>query len=665
MPGTPTWTPTERRIARSEILRFGSFFGRRAGASVANSQELADLALEQPETFWSTIWDYFEVIGDKGNAPCMTGEEMLGTRFFPGARLNFAENLIRLGDNRDPGATALVFRGEDKVQLRWTWADLETHVSRLQQALRNAGVGPGDRVAGLLPNRPEAVAAMLATVSLGAVWSSASPDFGARAVLDRFGQIKPKVLFATDGYWYAGKPFDITQKLGAIVQQLSSVSRTVVIDYLGTASETADSLHNGVTFTAFEASVAARPLVFEQMPFDHPLYVLFSSGTTGAPKCIVHRAGGVLLQHLKEHALHADIQPGDRLFYFTTLGWMMWNWLVSGLARGATLLLFDGSPFHPGPEVLFDYASDERMTHFGTSAKYIDSLRKADFRPDGKHDLSKLRAMMSTGSPLLGDSFDYVYQSIKSDIHLASISGGTDIVSCFVLGDPTVPVYRGEIQRPGFGLAVGVWTDDGRPAAEDEKGELVCTAPFPSMPLGFWGDEGGSRYQSTYFERFPGVWCQGDFAERRETGGFVIHGRSDATLNPGGVRIGTAEIYAEVEKFPQVMEAVVIGQDMGDDVRVVLFVKLAQNAELNDALVREIKTAIRAGSSPRHVPALILPVADIPRTKSGKISELAVRDVVNNRLVKNTESLDNPEALDCFRNILELSADQSILVDCD
>lgn len=428
----------------------------------------------------------------------------------------------------------------------------------------------------------------------------------------------------------------------------------MVIDYLGRAQETADDLHNGITFAAFESAVAARDLTFRRMPFDHPLYILFSSGTTGAPKCIVHRAGGVLLQHLKEHGLHADVQPGDRLFYFTTLGWMMWNWLVSGLARGATLLLFDGSPFHPGPEVLFDYASDERMTHFGTSAKYIDSLRKAAFRPGAQHDLSALRSMMSTGSPLLGDSFDYVYGSIRADLHLASISGGTDIVSCFVTGDPTAPVHRGEIQRPGFGLAVDVWSDDGTEAEDGEKGELVCTAPFPSMPLGFWGDDDGARYRAAYFERFPGVWCQGDFAERRTSGGFVIHGRSDATLNPGGVRIGTAEIYAEVEKFAAVREAVVIGQDIGDDVRVVLFVTLAPEAELTEALVKDIKTAIRQGSSPRHVPALVLAAADIPRTKSGKISELAVRDVVQGRVVKNTASLANPEALDCFRDIPEL-----------
>ncbi|MGB7241319.1 MAG: acetoacetate--CoA ligase [Sulfitobacter sp.] len=650
----PIWTPSNDRIAASEITRFGNVFGARIGQTISDSNDLAATALDNPEEFWSTLWDDMGVIGDKGARPFMTGEDMFSTRFFPNAQLNFAENVLRIGNRTDASGTALLFRGEDKSRLSWTWGDLETHVSRLQQALAQAGVGVGDRVAGLLPNRPEAVAAMLATASLGAVWCSASPDFGARAVLDRFGQIEPKVIFATDGYWYAGKPFDITQKLGAISQQLPTVSQTVVIDYLGHAQETADSIHNGTTFAAFESAVAAHDLTFERLPFDHPLYILFSSGTTGAPKCIVHRAGGVLLQHLKEHALHADVHPGDRLFYFTTLGWMMWNWLISGLARGATIMLYDGSPFHPGPEVLFDYASDEKMTHFGTSAKYIDSLRKVDFRPHPTHDLAELRAMMSTGSPLLGDSFDYVYDAIKKDLHLASISGGTDIVSCFVTGDPTLPVHRGEIQSPGFGLAVDVWRDDGTPASAGEKGELVCTAPFPSMPLKFWGDDGGVRYHAAYYERFPGIWCQGDFAERTNSGGTIIHGRSDATLNPGGVRIGTAEIYAEVEKFSEIHASVVIGQNFADDVRVVLFTKMATGNKLTEDLIKRLKTAIRQGSSPRHVPALILSVSDIPITKSGKISELAVRDVVHGRSVKNTDSLSNPEALDCFRDIPDL-----------
>lgn len=647
----PIWTPSDRRIARAEITGFAHYCARRAGRPLADSRALGQWALEAPAGFWEALWDYFGILGEKGTQ-VLTGADMLSARFFPEARLNLAENLLHLGEARDPAAAALIFQAEDKARLRWTWGDLTTHVSRLQQALAEAGVGPGDRVAGLLPNRPEAVAAMLATLSLGATWCSASPDFGARAVLDRFGQIAPKVLFATDGYWYAGKRIEIGAKLISIAGQLPSLARTVVIDFLGDAQEVADTLHNGISFAAFEASVAAAPLSFARMPFDHPAYILFSSGTTGAPKCITHRAGGVLLQHVKEHALHADIRPGSRLFYFTTLGWMMWNWLASGLARGATLILYDGSPFHPGPEVLWELAAREKISHFGTSAKYIDTLRKQGYAPRS-HDLSALQAMLSTGSPLLAENFDYVYQAVKGDLHLASISGGTDIVSCFVCGDPTAPVYRGEIQRPGFGLDVQVWTEAGQRAAPGEKGELVCTAAFPSMPLGFWGDD-GTRYREAYFARFPGIWRQGDFAEERETGGFVIHGRSDATLNPGGVRIGTAEIYAEVEKFAELRDCVVIGQETGDDVRVVLFVTLAEGAALDDALRGRIKAAIRAGSSPRHVPALILAVADIPRTKSGKVTELAVRDVVHGRPVKNTDSLANPEALDCFRGLAEL-----------
>ncbi|OIP83649.1 MAG: acetoacetate--CoA ligase [Rhodobacterales bacterium CG2_30_65_12] len=499
-----------------------------------------------------------------------------------------------------------------------------------------------------MPNRPESVAAMLAAVSLGATWSSASPDFGTRAVLDRFAQIAPKVLFTTDGYWYNGKRIEIAAKLAEVCAGLPSVERVVVIDYLGEAGAVAAGLPGGVSWSGFTAAFTQARLSYTRLPFDHPLYILFSSGTTGAPKCIVHRAGGVLLQHLKELALHGDVKPGDRLFYFTTLGWMMWNWLVSGLARGATLMLYDGSPFAPGPEVLWDYAAAERFSHFGTSAKYIDSLRKSAYRPGEAHALPDLRTIFSTGSPLLPHGFEFVYDAVKADVHLASISGGTDIVSCFVGGDPTAPVWPGEIQGAGFGMGVDVWSAPETPAPPGTKGELVCTTAFPSMPLGFWGDDDGSRYRAAYFELFDGVWCQGDYAERTPQGGFVIHGRSDATLNPGGVRIGTAEIYAEVEKFPELRESVVIGHEADGDQRVVLFVAMAEGAALTDALRARIKAAIRAGSSPRHVPAEIIEVADIPRTKSGKISELAVKDVVHGRAVKNLGALDNPEALDGF-----------------
>jgi acetoacetyl-CoA synthetase len=608
--------------------------------------------VEEPGPFWDAVWDACGVIGEKGTRLVENPGRMPGTRFFPDATLNFAENLLRTEGAGD----ALVFRGEDKAADRWSWDRLRGEVARLQRALQHAGVGEGDRVAGLLPNRPEAVAAMLAVTSLGAVWSSASPDFGPRGVLDRFGQIEPKVLFAVDGYWYAGKRIALADKLAEIVPALPTVERVVVVDYLGEAGAVAAALPRATTLSAFTAPFAAHhALAFRRVPFDHPLVILFSSGTTGVPKCIVHRTGGVLLQHLKEHALHADTRPGDRVFYFTTLGWMMWNWLVSALGCGATLLLYDGSPFHPGPEVLFDYADAEAMTLFGTSAKYIDAVRKSGIRPVDTHRLDSVRSIASTGSPLSAESFDFVYEAVKRDVHLASISGGTDIVSCFVLGDPTRPVYRGEIQGPGMGLDVQVWTDDGAPAAVGEKGELVCVRPFPVMPLGFWNDPDGAKYRAAYFERFDNVWCHGDFAEVTPHGGLIIHGRSDATLNPGGVRIGTAEIYAVVEQVPDVLEALAVGQDTVDDVRVILFVRLRPGVGLDADLEREIRTRIRTGASPRHVPAKILAVADIPRTKSGKITELAVREVIHGRPVKNREALANPEALELYRDLPELS----------
>ena len=645
--GDLMWTPSEARVRASEIVRFLGYLRAREGVALADGAALHRWSVTHRGAFWSSIWDFFGVIGDKGPGPWIAGEGLLGERFFPGARLNFAENLLDLA-MIDDDAPALVFRGEDKVATRWTWGELRASVSTLQQALAAAGVGPGDRVAGLLPNRPESVAAMLAAVSLGATWSSASPDFGARAVLDRFAQIAPKVLFTTDGYWYNGKRIAIADKLAEVLPGLPTLARTVVVDDLGDAGAVAAGLPGATTLAAFAAPFAPREIAYARLPFDHPLYILFSSGTTGVPKCIVHRAGGVLLQHLKELSLHGDVKPGDRMFYFTTLGWMMWNWLVSGLARGATLMLYDGSPFAPGPGVLWDYAEAEHFTQFGTSAKYLDSLRKSGYRPGDAHDLADLRTMFSTGSPLIDHGFAYVYHAVKPDLHLASISGGTDIVSCFVGGDPTRPVWSGEIQGPGLGMDVDVGTAPGRPGRPGEKGELVCTTAFPAMPLGFWGDDDGGRYRAAYFELFPGAWCQGDYAERTAHGGFVIHGRSDATLNPGGVRIGTAEIYAEVEKFPEVRDSVVIGHDAGGDQRVLLFVAMAEGALLTGALVDRIKAAIRQGSSPRHVPAEILEVPDIPRTKSGKVSELAVKDVVHGRAVKNLGALDNPAALDAF-----------------
>jgi acetoacetyl-CoA synthetase len=645
----PLWTPSPERAAAAQIFTFIERVNARHGTALKTYRDLHAWTVENRAEFWNEIWDYCDVIGEKGSRLLINGDQMPGAVFFPDGKLNFAENLLRKAGS----GTALVFRGEDKVAYRLAWDELRALVSRAQQALRAAGVQPGDRVAAMLPNLPESVALMLAVTSIGAIWSSCSPDFGERGVLDRFGQIEPTVFFAVDGYWYNGKSIDLAERLAAIAAQLPTARKVVIVPYLKTADQVAACVPRATTLEAFLAPFEAKPLVFERMPFNHPVYILFSSGTTGVPKCIVHGAGGTLLQHLKEHCLHCDLREGDKLFYFTTLGWMMWNWLVSGLACGATLILWDGSPFAPKPDVLFDYAQVEGITVFGTSAKYIDACKKAGLAPAKTHDLSAMKVMTSTGSPLAAESFDYVYSDIKKDLHLASISGGTDIVSCFVLGDPTSPVWRGEIQAPGLGLAVDVWSDDGK-HLEQEKGELVCTKAFPSMPVMFWNDPDGKKYRAAYFERFPNVWCHGDFAEWTKHGGLIIHGRSDATLNPGGVRIGTAEIYAQVEQIPEVLEAIAIGQDWDNDVRVVLFVRLKEGVTLDDALRERIKLKIRTGASPRHVPAKIIQVADIPRTKSGKITELAVRDVVSGRPVKNTEALANPEALELYRDLPEL-----------
>jgi len=642
------WTPSPERVAASHLHWFRDAFNAREGLSASTYAELHAASIDRRGAFWSLVWDVCDVRGDKGTVE-IERDTMPGAAFFPQARLNFAENLLR----RDDDAEAIVFRGEDKAHSRLTWRELNALVSQLQQWLAAQGVGPGDRVAAMMPNLPETVALMLAATSLGAVWSSCSPDFGPRGVLDRFGQIAPKVFVACDGYWYAGKRIAVAEKLAEVVPQLGDLAAVLIVPYLGEAEAVAAGLKGAVTLPAALAGVPVRPVAFTRLPFDHPLYILYSSGTTGVPKCIVHGAGGTLLQHLKEHRLHCDMGPGDRVFYFTTCGWMMWNWLVSGLANGETLMLYDGSPFHPSPSVLFDFAQDERFSMFGTSAKYIDACKKVGLEPGRTHDLASLRLVTSTGSPLAPESFEWVYDHVKADVQLASISGGTDIVSCFVLGDPTAPVRRGEIQAAGLGMAVEVWDDAGR-AVREQKGELVCTRAFPSMPIMFWNDPDGRKYRAAYFDRFPGVWCHGDFAEWTSTGGMIIHGRSDATLNPGGVRIGTAEIYAQVEQIPQVVEALAIGQDWDNDVRVVLFVRLREGAVLDAALEKEIRTRIRLGASPRHVPARIVAVSDIPRTKSGKITELAVRDVVHGRAVKNQEALANPEALLLFADLPQL-----------
>jgi acetoacetyl-CoA synthetase len=655
----PLWKPSPSRLSQATLSQFAEWVAARTDSAFADYEDLHRYSVNAPAEFWSSLWDFSQVIGEKGDPPYLADAgQMPGARFFPNAQLNFAENLLGAG-GADP---AVVFWGEDKVKRRLSRDELSAEVARTQAALRQGGVTVLDRVAAILPNMPEGVVGVLATAALGAVWSSCSPDFGVEGVLDRFGQIEPKVLIACDGYHYNGKSIDISDKLAAIASRLPTLRLIIVVSYLGRATEVVQGLNAKLVYAqraqTWADAVTARPrapVQFTRLPFAHPLYIMFSSGTTGMPKCIVHSAGGTLLKHLSEHRMHCDLRAGDRLFYFTTLGWMMWNWLISGLASGATLLLYDGSPFHPSGSILWDYAEAEKATHFGTSAKYVDALKKAGLEPGRTHDLSAMRALLSTGSPLAPESFDYIYASLKQDLHLASISGGTDICGCFVLGVPTKPVWRGEIQGPGLGMAVDVFGADGNPAKLHDKGELVCTKPFPSMPIGFWNDADGKKYRSAYFSRFDNIWHHGDFAEWTEHGGMIIHGRSDATLNPGGVRIGTAEIYRQVEQLEEVQESIVIGQDWEHDVRVVLFVILKPGLTLDAGLSERIKRQIRTGASPRHVPARVVQVADIPRTKSGKITELAVREVVHGREVKNREALANPEALDFYRNLAELA----------
>ena len=648
---TVLWRPSRERIARSNITRFIHLVNQRWNAGVRDSQQLYDWSVREPEQFWTAIWDFCGVVAEtRGERVLVDGHKMPGAKWFPDARLNFAENLLRRRDDD----TAMVFWGEDKVRRRMSYAEVYYAVSRTMQALSATGVKEGDRVAAFMPNMPETIIFMLAVTGLGAIWSSCSPDFGAQGVLDRFGQIAPKVLFAVEGYHYNGKTHDTLPRIAEIARNLPTLARTVIVSYTREKPDIS-GIRNAVHLADFVGPYRGREIAFRRLPFDHPLLILYSSGTTGVPKCIVHGAGGTLLQHLKEHQLHTDLKRGDRLFYFTTCGWMMWNWLASGLATGVTLLLYDGSPFHPGPRVLFDFADEERMTVFGTSAKYIDALNKAGARPIDTHRLDTVETITSTGSPLVPEGFDYVYRAIKKDVLLSSISGGTDIASCFVLGNPTAPVFRGEIQCRGFGMNVQVFDDDGN-SVIGTKGELVCTAPFPSMPVYFWNDPDGAKYRAGYFERFPQTWCHGDYMELTPRGTAIIYGRSDATLNPGGVRIGTAEIYRQVEQLDDVVESLVIGQDWDNDVRVVLFVRLRDGLTLDDALAKKIKDRIRVNTTPRHVPAKIVQVADIPRTKSGKIVELAVRNVVHGNPVRNLEALANPEALEQFRDRPELGS---------
>jgi acetoacetyl-CoA synthetase len=644
------WRPSQERIDQANLSAFLAQVKDDWGVECRDYGELYRWSVEELDKFWTTVWRFCRVIGDQNSTPVLVdGDKMPGARFFPEARVNYAENLLRQRGTGD----ALVFWGEDQVKRRVSHDELYDTVGRLAAALRDLGVGPGDRVAGFMPNMPETVMATLATAALGAVWSSCSPDFGTQGVLDRFGQIEPKVLFCPDGYYYNGKRHDSLARIAEVSVQLPSLERIVVVPYTRESPDLG-ALDKAVLFPDFLASEAPGEIAFERVAFNAPLFIMFSSGTTGKPKCIVHGVGGTLIQHLKEHQLQCDVKSGDRIFYFTTCGWMMWNWLITGLASEATLLLYDGSPFAPDGNILFDYLAAERASLFGTSAKYIDALKNAGLDPKTTHDLSSIRTMTSTGSPLVPEGFDYVYEHIKTDVCLSSISGGTDIIGCFASGNPIGPVWRGELQARCLAMAVEAYGDDGRPV-HGEKGELVCERPFPSMPVGFWDDPDGARYHAAYFDKYPNIWWHGDFIELTEHDGMVIYGRSDATLNPGGVRIGTAEIYRQVENLDEVEESIVVGQDWQGDVRVVLFVRLRAGLTLDDDLAGRIKSAIRAGCTPRHVPARVLQVADIPRTKSGKIVELAVRDVIHGRAVKNVEALANPEALALYKDRAELA----------
>ncbi|WP_372678902.1 acetoacetate--CoA ligase [Desulfosarcina sp.] len=643
------WQPSEVQIKSSNMFRFMTLINERHGTSFDSYDGLYQWSVDHIPEFWKEMWEFAAIKASKPYDQVIDdANRMPGARWFDGARLNFAENLLRYRDDR----LALVFRGEDQVRRTLTYAQLYDEVARVAMALKDAGVVAGDRVAGFVPNMPESIIAMLAASSLGAAWSSCSPDFGIKGVLDRFGQIRPKVLFTADGYFFKGKPLDSLARIADIISQIPSVERLVVVSYTHQKPDIS-AISNAVLYDDFKSAQDGLEIDFAQLPFDHPLYVMYSSGTTGLPKCMVQSAGGILIHHLKELMLHTDLKREDTIFYFTTCGWMMWNWLVSSLATGATLVLYDGNPFHPSPKAMWQMAQDEKISVFGTSAGYLAALQAAGVRPKEEFDLSPLRAVLSTGSPLSIESFEFVYDAVKSDLQLASIAGGTDLNGCFALGNPMGPVYAGELQCRGLAMKVFAFDDDGQPVVGQE-GELVCAAPFPSMPIYFWNDPEGKKYHSAYFDVYPGIWRHGDYIVVSEHGGVVMHGRSDATLNPGGVRIGTAELYRQVEQLEEVEDSVVVGQKWENDVRVILFVKLAPGFDLTDDLKNKIRKTIRVHASPRHVPAKIIPVPDIPYTLNMKKVELAVKKVIHNQEVKNKDALRNPEALDYFAGIAEL-----------
>ena len=643
---TALWVPDQNTISSSNLQAFIQRARALSGQPLEDYPDLYYWSIEDRPAFWQLLAQFFQINFHSPPATTLQHDQMPGAQWFPEATLNYAEHLLRRRDKK----TALIFRGEDGQRRTLSYQALYQSVAAAQQGLLRAGIKQGDRVVAMMPNCPETVIMMLATTALGAIWSSCSPDFGTQGVLDRFGQIEPRLLLTTDGYFYGGKTFSCLEKIASLQQQLPSLAKTVVVPFIDPQPATGADTETWSNFCQDSDEVQIVPV-----PFAHPLFIMYSSGTTGAPKCIVHGHGGTLLQHLKELSLHTDLKAEDTIFYFTTCGWMMWNWLISSLALGATVVLFDGSPFHPDPAALMDMAEAEAITIFGTSAKYLAALEKAGVKPAISHNLQHLKAILSTGSPLLHGSYDYVIKDVKADVRLSSISGGTDILSCFALGCPILPVYRGELQCRGLGMDVH-FVDSAGTLLVDEKGELVCRASFPSMPVGFWNDPDGSRYHQAYFATFAGIWAHGDYGELTSHGGVIIHGRADAVLNPGGVRIGTAEIYRQVEKVHEVLESIAVGQEWQNDTRIILFVRLRADITLDAELSQKISQTIRSNTTHRHVPAIILQVSDIPRTLSGKIVELAVREIIHNRPVNNTDALANPAALELFKNRPELRA---------
>jgi acetoacetyl-CoA synthetase len=643
------WKPSQERIRSTNMHRFMNIVNEKFSQNFTEYDPLYRWSIENIDDFWAALWEFVEIKASKPYDQVIDDvTKMPGAKWFSGAQLNFAENLLRYNDQRP----ALVFKGEDRVTRKMTYAELYDETARVARSLKSAGIQSGDRVAGFMPNMPETIIAMLAAASIGAVWSSCSPDFGTKGVLDRFSQIEPRVLFTADGYFFKGKQFDSLGKISNIVKEIPSVETVVVVPYTQKNPDVT-GLSNGVQYRDFRSSESNLQLEFAQLPFDHPLYIMYSSGTTGLPKCMVQSAGGILIHHLKELMLHTDLKREDTIFYFTTCSWMMWNWLVSSLAVGATLVLFDGNPFHPDPEALWKIAHEEKISIFGTSAGYIAALQNAGVTPGKTYDLTPLKAVLSTGSPLSVEGFKYIYREVKADLQLASISGGTDLNGCFALGNPMGPVYAGELQCRGLAMKVEAFDENGK-SLVNQQGELVCTAPFPSMPIYFWNDPDNRKYRDAYFDVYPNIWRHGDYILITERGGVVIYGRSDATLNPGGVRIGTAEIYRQVDLVEEIEDCVVVGQNWKNDVRVILFVKMGHGYELNNEIINNIKTTIRANASPRHVPAVIVSVPDIPYTHNMKKVELAVNKVIHNQPVLNKDSLKNPESLDYFANLKEL-----------